>query len=109
MKKYILIGIIVIVILVSGYFIFQQEGIDNHNPRDDRTCITEPGKAIYSGNEKCCGELNSIFGSELSEGRCWCTNKDNNCGGAPICAPCGNGICEREYKEDRCNCPEDCK
>lgn len=75
---------------------------------DNRTCVTEPGKAIYPGNEKCCGELKSIFGSELPNGECHCTEKNNNCGGAPICAPCGNNICEKEYSEDKCNCPEDC-
>ena len=24
------------------------------------------------------------------------------------CAPCGNGLCETEYGENRCNCPKDC-
>ncbi|MBU4069991.1 MAG: hypothetical protein KJ646_03330 [Nanoarchaeota archaeon] len=73
-----------------------------------KTCILEPGKAYYPGTEKCCGDLKSIFGSELEDGRCWCTEEDNSCVGAPICAPCGNGECENEYGEDKCNCPEDC-
>ncbi|MBR9702361.1 hypothetical protein GOV13_05570 [Candidatus Pacearchaeota archaeon] len=75
---------------------------------DSKTCIVEPGKAYYPGTEKCCGDLKSIFGSELEDGRCWCIEDNNNCGGAPICAPCGNGNCENEYNEDKCNCPEDC-
>jgi len=25
------------------------------------------------------------------------------------CTPCGNEICETEYGENRCNCPEDCE
>ena len=25
------------------------------------------------------------------------------------CTPCGNGVCETEHDENRCNCPEDCK
>jgi len=106
MKQYILIALILIVVLVSGC---TQNSQPITEEDDNRTCVIEPGKAIYPGNEKCCGGLKSIFGSELPDGRCWCTEKDNFCGGAPICAPCGNGICESEYKEDRCNCPEDCK
>jgi len=75
---------------------------------ENQTCITEPGRAYYPGTEKCCNNLTSIFGSEKIDGTCSCTEKDNNCGGASICAPCGNGKCEIEYGEDRCNCAEDC-
>ena len=81
----------------------------NDNRNDNLSCVTEPGKAIYPGTEKCCGDLNPIFGSQSENGSCWCTEKENTCGGAPICAPCGNGKCENEYKEDKCNCPGDCK
>lgn len=73
------------------------------------SCITEPGKAYYPANETCCNGLKSIFGSEAPDGTCFCTEKDNDCGGAPVCAPCGNGICEDQYWEDKCNCKEDCK
>jgi len=120
-----IIGGIIGVIFITGVFVWKEVEMSQtinkvaqfvnksvsvkiNNKAEDRTCITEPGKAYYPGTEKCCGGLTSIFGSELPDGRCWCTEKDNNCGGSPICAPCGNGICEKEYKEDRCNCPSDC-
>jgi len=75
---------------------------------DGLACVTEPGKAIYGDSEKCCGGLKPMFGYEDSNGKCQCTEEGNNCGGASICAPCGNGVCEKEYREDRCTCPEDC-
>ncbi|MCK5416281.1 hypothetical protein KAI92_02540 [Candidatus Parcubacteria bacterium] len=107
MKKYISIGIIVIIILVSAYFIFQQEEIDNNNTADNRICITESGKAYYPPNEKCCGELKSIFGPDVSAIECKLIKKQGT--GAPICAPCGNNVCETQYGENKCSCPEDCK
>jgi hypothetical protein len=85
-----------------------QQAPANADYNDELICVTEPGQAIYPGTEKCCGDLISIFGTQLEDGSCWCTEKDNNCGGAPICAPCGNDKCEKEYKEDKCNCPSDC-
>jgi len=74
----------------------------------NETCV-KAGEAYYPGTEKCCAGLESIFGSENPDGTCSCTEKDNNCGGAPICAPCGNGKCEGDYGEDKCNCTKDCK
>ena len=74
---------------------------------NNQTCIIA-GEIYYPGTEKCCDGLKSIFGSENADGSCSCTEPGNNCGGSPICAPCGNGICESQYGEDKCNCAEDC-
>ena len=109
MKKYILIGIIFISILFLGYFFLNQQ---QDNPEDidiaeDRICITEPGTAYYPPKEKCCNELKSIFGSDVSPIECKLLKEHGS--GAPICAPCGNDICEPKYGENKCSCPEDCK
>jgi len=69
------------------------------------TCITEPGKAYYPGTEKCCGDLKSILPESYYDNSC----NELDVVGAPICAPCGNGKCESQYGEDKCNCASDCK
>lgn len=79
----------------------------NAEINSNKRCTTA-GKAHYPSKENCCEGLVTIFGSELPNGKCWCTEKDSSCGGTPICAPCGNGECEKEYGEDKCNCPIDC-
>jgi len=127
-KKIIIVLAIVIIIIIVGIIchIFQVGGnkqiqnqpknsadkdipLKNDAEVNNKTCVTEPGKAYYPPKEKCCDGLTTIFGSELPNGECWCTEKNNTCGGAPICAPCGNKKCEKEYGEDKCNCMEDCK
>ena len=87
-------------ILISGC-------TSNVSQEDSKTCISEVGKAFYPGTEKCCNGLKSVFPYELPDGTCISSKEDTRVG-APICAPCGNGKCEKEYSEDKCNCPEDC-
>jgi len=70
------------------------------------TCIIELGKAYYPGTEKCCNGLKSILPGSFYDKNC---NEINGLAGAPLCAPCGNGKCEVQYGEDKCNCAEDCK
>lgn len=77
------------------------------NSNSEKTCINEPGKAFYPPNEKCCNGLKSIFGEDHDVLLCQQLNKYLL--GAPVCAPCGNGKCEKKYGENRCSCPEDCK
>ena len=64
----------------------------------------EAGGSLEPGYE-CCEGLTSI-GVKVSK-----TKTDGVCGmiaGAwSICAPCGNGVCDKDY-ENECNCPEDC-
>ena len=76
---------------------------------DDRICVTKPGTSYYPGTHRCCGGLKSIFGSELPNGTCWCSDPNDKCVGQPTCAPCGNGVCETKYGEDSCNCKIDCR
>ena len=57
--------------------------------------------------EKCCDGLKNISGAEIK-------HYDENCnacnfGGLQICANCGNGICEPENWENKCNCAVDCE
>lgn len=66
--------------------------------------VIPPGRGM-----KCCGGLVGMFGAKLPDGKCVCTEKDDTCGGAPICAPCGNGKCEADFGENDCVCPKDCK
>ncbi|MCK5476539.1 MAG: hypothetical protein KAI55_01320 [Candidatus Aenigmarchaeota archaeon] len=110
MKRYILIGIIVVVVMIGlCYFLLnqQQNNQEDIDVAEDRICITEPGKAYYPPKEKCCNELKSIFGPDVSPEECKLLTEHG--GGAPICALCGNGICESKYGENKCSCPEDCK
>ena len=71
-------------------------------------CVNTPGQSYYPGSEICCNDLKSVFPYELPDGTCLAAEDDDR-GGAPVCAPCGNGKCEKDYSEDKCNCPEDCK
>jgi len=93
--------LILIVVLVSGC-------TQKTNQDDSKPCISEPGKAYYPGDEKCCEGLKPVFPYELPDGTCL-DPKDDTRSGSPVCAPCGNGKCEKGYSEDKCNCPEDCK
>jgi len=70
------------------------------------SCAKE-GEAYYPGTEKCCEGLKSVFPYELPDGSCISPENDTRAG-APVCAPCGNGKCESQYGEDKCNCAEDC-
>ena len=96
MKKLILIlGFLMMIFLVGGVL------------AENQTCVTEPGKAYFPGTEKCCNDLKSVFPYELPDGTCISPENDTRVG-APVCAPCGNGKCESNYGEDKCNCAEDC-
>ncbi len=126
-KKIIITLTIVVIIILAGVICYmfliggnkqsqnqtKNSAVENIVPKSDvevnnNKCVMA-GKAYYPPKENCCDGLTTIFGSELPNGKCWCTEKDNTCGGAPICAPCGNKKCEKEYGEDKCNCPVDCE
>lgn len=62
------------------------------------------GEAV-PGGKSCCPSLKRIDQSPLPEDGKTCAFSQGNPG---ICAPCGNGKCENQYKENRCNCSEDC-
>ena len=58
--------------------------------------------------EKCCSGLKEIHDPELFDDEC---NKIPRWGGSQtLCSSnCGNGICESNKEENKCNCPEDCE
>ena len=64
--------------------------------------------AGYSKNlpDKCCEGLEELSAYRIENGECEVLI------GGPFstCMPCGNGICEsiNNFKENKCNCPEDC-
>lgn len=68
-----------------------------------------PGKcgdlAYAGGDLECCEGLVKRCGIEFFDGTCD-MNGINSVYSAPICVPCGNGICNQF--ENSCNCPEDC-
>ena len=111
MKKiYILIGLVLVVVIAGFWFILK--------------CVDAGGEISpieYDLGIRCCSGLNRIHTSRYihpcdTPGEYACD--ENSCSIPPPtsdkspwwqCTPCGNGICETEYGENRCNCPEDCK
>jgi hypothetical protein len=85
----------------------QKNIISNQNDPIELTCVSEPGASYFQGNEKCCDGLNGATDSSLPDGTC-ILPEDDITSGAGICIPCGNNICEKEFSENECNCPEDC-
>lgn len=75
---------------------------------------------IYQSQKVACGKEGQIIGIAGSPDTCckglkglW-SNDDDNCnspsiGGLQVCSHCGNGTCEQKNRENRCNCPEDCR
>jgi hypothetical protein len=59
---------------------------------------------VVPGAKKCCPGLKKISCEKPNSNNICPTEL---CGGASICANCGNGICGSG--ENKCNCPEDCK
>ncbi len=60
-----------------------------------------------SGAITCCKTLTAMGGWPGGyEGRC---NAASPPTGSWTCAPCGNGICDAEHGENKCNCPSDCE
>lgn len=63
------------------------------------------GELAYTGEKECCEGLVKRCGVEFLDGTCDMIGK-YSISNAPLCIPCGNGICNQF--ENRCNCPEDC-
>ena len=51
----------------------------------------------------CCFNLKPMYGSEKED--CGLPNVPGDIG---TCGDCGDGICEQENNENKCNCPQDC-
>ena len=55
----------------------------------------------------CCAGLKEIDVSVIYDSSYGCIASVGGYGYG--CAPCGNGKCESNYGENKCNCPADCK
>jgi hypothetical protein len=92
--------------LASGLLIFQNFADFVYGPVDYERCAEEGEKiGEYGLPRTCCGNLTPLSGLGGYEGDCT----------APIpqaalytCADCGNGNCDIENNENKCNCPQDC-
>ena len=74
----------------------------------EETKCAEVGEAIGAANmpEECCTGLKPVGGFKGGyEGDCSLPALPT---GLSICSPCGNGICDIENSENKCNCPSDC-
>jgi hypothetical protein len=111
MKKGIIIGVLIVIILVSIFIFYNQGNLGTtcaSAGEGSRNPSLGPDKAI----KECCGslvEIASTFGYSYDP-----TNEfadENGCvlkeGGGLICSDCSNGICE-EW-ENPCTCSADCR
>ena len=96
----ILIVVIILIVLAGGYFLFFYKSLscakEGQQMRDD-------GPNGYF-SPRCCEGLNPMYNVGF-KGNCSAPSLP---GDIAICSNCGNGICNSETNEDKCNCPEDC-
>lgn len=120
MKKKLLISTgIVILLLAAGVFIF------TNNPKDavKNDIVEKPTTDCLKAGEKdtrggiptdeglkslktCCEGIEEIP-AFINEYNGECIGEDGGYGIA--CAPCGNGVCESQYGENKCTCQKDCE
>jgi hypothetical protein len=94
---------IIFLVFVASYYYLAPERITTAT----KSCAQE-GEIIGSCAgcvTQCCGKLKGMFNLIYGDK---CTNI-TPVGGGGICSDCGNGVCEKENKEDYCNCPKDCQ
>jgi hypothetical protein len=80
----------------------------------DPPCIPAGELLWWYSGDRCCGGLSGILLTQPCDppGIGGCGN--DGCSPIPpcacsLCAPCGDGVCQPEYKENRCSCPSDCE
>lgn len=66
-----------------------------------------PTDAQIKNLKSCCAGLSEISPDEITEFEGQCIQSSGGYG--VRCAPCGNGICEVNYGENKCTCATDCK
>jgi hypothetical protein len=90
----------VLIVLAGGYFLFF-----NHSEGKVSICAKEGETTGAQGMpEECCAGLTGI--AEVGyQGNC---SLPSPTGGLLVCSNCGDGICNFETIEDKCNCPADC-
>jgi hypothetical protein len=77
-------------------------------------CIVAGELLYWFGEDQCCAGLSAIYITHPcdspGDGGC----KADGCfvmppGACSVCAPCGDGVCQPEYRENPCSCAADCK
>lgn len=113
-KKLILgiITFILIIVVIAIYYSYIQKPVStvteiNDNIIDE-VCAKEGETIGAQGMPKvCCSGLKPVGG--------WPGGYQGDCSipppptGLSICTNCGNGICNIDTRENKCNCPKDCK
>jgi hypothetical protein len=101
-KTLLLFFSLILILFLIAYSIQIQD-----SEKADTSCA-KIGETIGAAGmpEICCSGLKPVSG--------WGGGYEGDCSepappsGLSICAPCGNGICDIEYEENKCNCPDDC-
>ena len=93
--------IFIFIILIASLFGIGYYFIKNTSTK---TACSLAGNTVPTPNEICCNGLKPLYGWEYMEE---CIAFQDT--GLLICSPCGNSVCDTEYKENKCNCPDDCK
>jgi hypothetical protein len=95
MKKWVTVCIISFILVISIYSLI-------YFNKNKSNCI-DAGETSLDHNINCCRTLVALSPCEEDYGNCSCVNTGY------VCTPCGNGKCEKEYNENKCNCVKDCK
>ena len=70
---------------------------------EEKDCMNEDDECTVRDIDCCDGFKKALLINENEVGEC---STPLPCGS--ICIPCGNGICDKDKRENKCNCPEDC-
>jgi hypothetical protein len=103
-KKIIFLSLLVIILAIAGFAFFRGGG----NVKLFSKCAKE-GEAIGASGmpSLCCAGLKAVGG--------WPGGYKGDCTafapptGLSLCSNCGNGACDIDNGENKCNCKEDCK
>lgn len=113
-KKTIIFSLLIVILLVTGAFFLVNKNKstkDNdflNNVQSFLQCAKEGETVGATGMpSSCCSGLKAVGG--------WPGGYDGDCTlpspptGLGICAKCGDGRCDINNGENKCNCKEDCK
>src|SRR3989344_1018077 len=107
--RFILIVFVLVLIVTGGILAYQNQWLSDN--RVDTSNITtdcaKEGERVRGDGQSfpkiCCSNLKPMYGSEKED--CGLPNVPGDIG---TCSDCGDGICEQENNEKKCNCPQDC-
>ena len=100
-KIIILIILTITLILAVGFFYYFTK--DKPAP----LCAKEGERVRAAGTSfpvSCCSNLKAMLGYAQED-----CNAPGLTGDIGVCSNCGNGNCETQNNENKCNCPDDCK